>query len=237
MQKIARPLAGMAFGLAVMLPVSAAAQSFVIPDGCTAYLTVQQRSCVVSHYWTCTAVPGHRWRVDIGENGPSYIARIDDDAQWVESYQPSSPQRARTIFPASDPASVTELLENGLDTFEFSRIGEDGQPQRVVGYDKLLGTQIVIDGETLLATEFSYKISGMNGEEILSGEGTEYVSATHRRFFAGQWTTRRDGEEWSTDRTPVDFAYPGDKEFLSNIPLHDCDLLGLGPVDQKVQAG
>jgi hypothetical protein len=53
--------------LALSLPVTlarpAAAQTFAVPQGCDAYLTVQKRGCTVTHHFTCTADPaGHQRR-------------------------------------------------------------------------------------------------------------------------------------------------------------------------------
>lgn len=204
---------------------AAHAATFNVPEGCDAFLTVQSRSCLVSHYWTCESDRGHRWRIDFTAEGPSFISRIDAEAQWIESGNPLEVRKTVTILPADDPGSVTELLETGVDSYDFVQRRPSGQVERVVGYDRIVGDPVIIDGEELFPTEFSATFRDLNGRVIWEVRGNEYVSARFRRFFGGITTSEDDGVKSHRDRTPVEFIEPGEPGFLNNTPQHDCDLL------------
>lgn len=212
--------------VACCAPVAAQASGlFEVPDGCEAFLTVQNRSCLVSHYWTCEGDRGHRWRMDYGAEGARFISRIDGDAQWIESGDPLEARRTVTILPADDPGSVTELLETGVDSYDFVQRRPDGRVERVVGFDRITGDPVMIDGEALFPTEFSATFRDLNGQVLLEVSGEEYVSARFKRFFGGVSRSAVRGVVTESDRTPVEFIEAGERGFLSTQPQHDCDLV------------
>jgi hypothetical protein len=227
-----RPLAGSVLtrrGLAVAggavsatLAASVAmAADFVPPSGCTAYLAVQTRSCMVSHHYTCSDTPGDLWRMDFDEAGAFYMGVIDSEAQWVESRGLPDGPTSRTLFPARDAASVTTLLETGFDDWDFEEV-RGGSRIRVEGFDRLTGEAVVIDGEELLRTEYETQYYAEDGTLIDAMHGREYVSARHRRFFSGVRTWSADGNDQTTDNSPVEFLYPGEPGFASTEPRHNC---------------
>ena len=95
----------------------ALAGTWAAPAGCEVFMTVQSKACRVSHYYRCEGdAPGEQWRVDIDQEGPFFYSKIDHDAQWIESYDPIK----QTLDPSpSDPASFSELLASGVDTWDF----------------------------------------------------------------------------------------------------------------------
>ena len=188
-------------------------------------MTVQSRSCLVSHYWSCEGERGHRWRLDVDAQGPVFISRIDAEAQWIESGDPKEERRSVTILPAEDPGSVTELLETGVDSYDFVQRRPDGRVERIVGYDRITGDPVIIDGEELYPTEFQASFRDLNGRVIWEVRGQEYVSARFKRFFGGISQSEDDGVVTRRDRSPVEFIEPGERGFLSNLPLYDCDLV------------
>ena len=114
---------------------SARAQSpvpgvFTPPEGCTGWLTVQSRGCRVSNHYRCEAdAPGDQWRADFDQEGIFFVSRIDRETQWVESYD-MFPTVRQTLDPnPADPASFSELLSAGMDTFDFG-LTEDTGSQR-----------------------------------------------------------------------------------------------------------
>ena len=65
------------------------AGTWTAPAGCDAFMTVQSKSCRVSHYYRCSAdAPGDQWRVDMDQEGAFFFSRIDREGQWVESFDP-----------------------------------------------------------------------------------------------------------------------------------------------------
>lgn len=209
----------------ICLAAPAAAQDRMsLPAGCEAYLTVQMRSCVVSHHFTCAGEPkGHQRRVDVIEDGVVYSGLIDSEAQWLRSYYPFSDDVEELLPDPADPASFTRLVETGLDTYDFRTVSPIGGEQRYVGQDSLTGERVVIDGVTLLRTEYRIRQIDESGEVVWRAAGSEYISEEWRMFLSGTgeaWTPE-DGT-YSVDDTPVEFVFPGEPGFLTMRPKYDC---------------
>jgi hypothetical protein len=205
-------------------PVPASA-GFVPPAGCTAFLTVQSRSCMVSNHFRCDHdAPGDQWREDAGLNGPLFVGRIDAETQWMESYNADGTVD-RLAPGAPDPASFSDLIATGRDTYHFSTINSTGFTRTMRGYDSLPGETVVIDGVTLERT--AYKIEARNGDGTLAyiSRGSEYIHRDWRLFFSGTGATDYgDGEGFvSYDFSPVEFRFPGQPGFGERIPKYDCD--------------
>lgn len=208
-----------------LLPLAATGQSFGVPEGCEGVVTVQQRGCLLVNVWQCEADPeGDKWIALIGAGGLFSVQHVDDEFQWLESFKASGDERLEQ--PAPDPASMTELLANGLDTFEFV-IQKDNGAERNVGFDTLTGLEVIIDDEPLFQTEFEGKTLTMDGTQIGEGTGRQYVSAKHRLFFFGQsWDAETPDQV--TDMSPVEFIYPDEKGFFSAKPKFECGVIESG---------
>lgn len=200
---------------------------FTPPEGCETYLTVQSRSCNVSNHFICPQIdPDHKFRTDFGEAGPFFTSHIDGDAQWIESGPPEAPSRTRTVAPITDPGSVSELIETGVDSFDFYQYSEEDGRYRVTGFDRIMG-EVEIDGEPLFRTEFEMTRRDANGRVIEQVRGNEYVSARHKRFFSGFATDITEDARATNarDRSPVEFIYPDEPGFRGTYPRYDCDLM------------
>ena len=211
--------------LMLMAAPVAAQQSFAAPEGCEAKLTVQQKGCVMVNVWTCEADnPGDQWIALISQAGVFSIQKVDTDFQWLESYKAIGNERLLT--PVEDPASLTELFETQLDTWDFSLETEDGI-ERNVGFDMLTGETTVIDGETLFNTEYQGRTLDGKGNEIEAGNGRQFVSETHRLFFFGEsWNAATPDQV--IDMSPVEFIYPGESGFFSDRPKFECNVIESG---------
>lgn len=187
-------------------------------------MTVQSKACRVSHYYRCTADnPGDQWRVDLDQEGPFFYSRINSEAEWVESYDP-----ARQVLDPSpvDPASFSELLASGIDTWDFTLSRDDGAVSRAAGYDRLTGQTVVIDGITLSQTEVEFTEYDALGNVTRRSRGNEYLHPDWRVFFAGPGETDLGDGQWRPiDGSPVEFAFPGEDGFLAAQPKFDCDAL------------
>ncbi|MCU0905770.1 MAG: hypothetical protein MUE83_18160 [Tabrizicola sp.] len=157
------------------------------------------------------------------QEGEFFFSRIDYEAQWVESFDPVR----QVLDPAPvDPASFSELLASGIDTWDFTLSKEDGSGSRVTGYDRLTGQTAVIDGITLQQTEVEATEYDPMGNVIRRSRGNEYLHPEWRMFFAGPGETDLGDGQWlPIDGSPVDFHFPGDEGFLSSQPIYDCDAL------------
>lgn len=202
-----------------------AQQSFDAPEGCTPKLTVQHKGCLLVNVWTCEAdAPGDQWLAVFGQGGLFSVQRVDDEFQWVESFKVTGNEALQT--PAPDPASLTELFEAQLDTWDFTIETEDG-PERNVGFDMLTGETTTIDGEVLLNTEYAGRTLDADGNELDNGSGRQFVSETHRLFFFGEsWDAATPDQ--ITDMSPLEFIYPGENGFFSDSPKFECNQLETG---------
>ncbi len=199
---------------------------FEVPEGCTAFLTVQSRSCLVAHHWRCEGDPaGTHWRATLDQDGPFYLNYSDAEFRWLRAYNLREGSQDTLIEPEEDPASIRELLGTGSDTMAFSIREErsDGTFQRdYTGFDRMTGQTVVIDGRTLLVTEFSYQWETEAGPR--STEGSQFVSEEMFLFFGGiETVTTPSGEAFEGNYSPVEFAEPGEEGFLSTEPQYDCE--------------
>lgn len=216
-----------------LLPAPALAGTWTAPEGCEINMTVQSKGCRVSNHYTCKAdPPGDQWRADFDQEGVYFYSRINREAEWVESFD-VNPTVRQTLDPgAEDPASFSELLSAGIDTYVFSLTREDGTHSNVSGYDRLTGRSVTIDGVALEETEFEYTETDDSGYVVRRAHGHEYISRERRNFFAGPGETDLGDGQWlPIDGSPVDFAFPGDKGFGSTQPIYDCDaIMSMAPV-------
>lgn len=213
-----------ALGLS-LLAAPAVAGSFTPPEGCTAFMTVQSKGCRVSNHYTCEADPaGDQWRADYDQEGVYFLSRIDSEAQWVESIEIDPPSRQTLDANPADPASFSDLLATGNDSYIFGLSKDTGDRTRVRGADRLTGKQVVIDGITLQQTEFNFTETDTAGNVLRRSRGNEYIHPEWRLFFSGpsQWDGG-DGTYLPIDGSPVQFIFPGEPGFASTQPLFDCD--------------
>ncbi|WP_374430652.1 hypothetical protein [Tabrizicola sp.] len=202
----------------------ALAGTWDVPEGCEAFLTVQSKECRVSHYYRCSADnPGDQWRVDLDQEGPFFFSKIDFEGQWIESYDPAM----QTLDPnPADPARMSELLAEGLDTWSFGLSKDDGTGSRAEGYDRLTGKSVTIDGIKLSQTEVDFTEYDLSGNVLRRSRGNEYIHPEWRLFFAGPGETDLGDGQWlPIDGSPLQFIFPGEEGFLSSQPLFDCDAL------------
>lgn len=210
----------------ICLASPVAAQTlFDVPQGCDAYLTVQSASCQVSHHFICNADPdGHQRRVTITEEGLVYAGVIDDEAQWISSFHLRTGHREALGPDPVDRASLSELIETGVDTYDFQTLSDEVGTTRYVGQDSLTGREITIDGITLAETSFQIIAYTADGQEIWSAKGNEFISRDWRMFLSGVDTVTAPSGQFESDDRPVEFIFPGEPGFLSADPKHGCGI-------------
>ena len=214
----------LAFGFVALTLAPALAGTWTPPEGCEAYVTIQSRGCTVSHHYRCEGdVAGDQWRVDIGQEGEFFYSRIDSEGQWLESFG----ETHQLLDPApADPASMTELLAQGIDTADFSVSRNDGSASRYAGFDRLTGREVVIDGVKLLETEIDFTEYDPAGTVVGRARGNEYIHPDWRIFIGGVGERDLGDGDWlPLDASPVNFAFPGENGFLATQPIFDCDAL------------
>lgn len=216
---------------------SAVAGSFTPPAGCEIYMTVQSKQCRVSNHYRCAAdAPGDQWRADFDQEGMFFQSRINSEGEWLESYDVDPPVKQTLDANPTDPASFSELMAQGLDSYAFGLSDSTGERTRVRGQDRLTGKTWVIDGITLKETEFQYTETDLDGNVLRQSRGNEYISPEFRLFFSGpsEWTGT-DGAPLPLDGSPVEFIFPGEPGFASTQPLFDCDAV-MSQLDDPIPA-
>lgn len=209
--------------LALIMPgfAAQAADVYDLPQGCTALATVQSRDCSVSHLFTCAERPNHNYRADFTDDGQVFYNIVDHEARWIYSDHIASGHQDH-LDTETDPASMTELLESGVDSFDFTTTSEQVGTVRYVGYDRLTGTERVIDGQRLLETDFQMRALDAEGQMLWSVQGQEYVHPEWRIFLSGTRQVTADGDTWSEDGAPMRFALPDEPGHLRNTPMFGC---------------
>ncbi len=213
-----------------MLAAPALAQeTFTVPQGCEGVLTIQHRSCVVINMWSCEGdAEGEQWMGLFIPQGLFSVRKVDEEFQWLETRYALPPRVEVMEVPAPDPGSITDLLRDGTDTYDFTTRSDDGgAPERIVGYDLVAGEEVTIDGEPLIPTEFLYDNRAPDGTVTSRGAGAQYVSERHRIFVLGlSWDPATPDDV--TDMSPVEFIYPGEAGFFSAQPKFDCGVTDAG---------
>ncbi len=203
-----------------------AQDTFSLPTGCDAFLTVQGADCSVDHHFICQGDPeGHKQRVSLDEEGMTYLGTTDHQTQWIKSFHPLSAHSERLEDSPVDPANLDELIQTGRDSYDFRTFSDEVGITRYVGADTLTGREITIDDVTLSETEFNITAYTEDGTEIWQSSGNEFISSNWRMFLSGTGTTTTGSGSFETDGRPVEFIYPGEPGFLSANPKHGCGVV------------
>ncbi len=213
----------LALGLATP---AAAAGKFTPPSGCTVFATVQHRNCEVSQHYRCEGDPAdQQWSVYADARGPFFASRIDGETRWLESLDLDE-GLVDTLGTEADPASFSELLSAGKDSYDFTQTDSNGTSTRYVGEDRLTGQSVTIGGQTLERTEYDIKAYDGQGAFLWHRTGNDLIHRDWRLFFGDRERFENNaGDVVETTSTPVTIAVPGDKGFLATKPEFDCDMM------------
>lgn len=208
--------------ISLMAASPAMAQQFSLPQGCVAYLTIQSQSCSVSHHFRCAEdINGEQRRVTLDEEGMSYVGRINREAEWLESFHLRTAHTER-LASSVDPMSISELMANDVDTWDFTTDSAEIGQTRYEGMDRLTGESVEIDGVTLLRTEYALTAYDSDGTVAWRSEGAEFISPEWRMFIGGQSSYITSDDRFDSDDTPVEFIFPDEPGFLSVNPKFGC---------------
>lgn len=209
--------------LALLVPaLPAGAQGFEPPQGCTGFLTIQAKSCLLINAWTCEGdLEGSRWLGLFTAGGLFRVDQVSDEFELLQVIYPSTRDRQEIVDPAADPANFSELVDTGLDTFDYS-MTLNGEPfERRSGFDLLTGEETVIDGQLLLNTQYVSETYGPDGNLLRASEGLQFISVEDRLFLPGLSWDPADPDDIN-DATPVTIRRPGEVGFMASVPVHDC---------------
>lgn len=207
-----------------LLAATPALAEFELPNGCTGFLTVQAKGCLVSHHYTCESdAKGHKWRVDLDQNGPFYVSQTDHEARWIFTVNLVNGVREQLKDDSKDHASFTTLVREGRDDFDFALLDSNGDESFVSGFDRLTGKTVIIDDKPLLETENDVTTVDAEGKLVWRGRGNEYIDPELRIFFAGPDIFTTPDGDMDLDHSPVEFSHPGEPGFLDETPKFDCE--------------
>ena len=215
--------------LLLVAQTAAAKDTFTLPAGCDAFVTIQGADCSVDHNFICAGDPeGHKQRVSLDEEGMTYLGTTDDQTQWIKSFHPLSGHSERLEDNPADPANLDELIQTGKDSYDFRTFSDEVGTTRYVGQDVLTGREVKIDDVTLAETEFNITAYDEDGTEIWASSGNEFISRNWRMFLSGTGTTTTGSGRFESDGRPVEFIFPGEPGFLSANPKHGCGVVMSG---------
>jgi hypothetical protein len=204
-------------------PVFADTGTLALPGACRAYLTTQHADCVVAHYVTCQGDPaGQQTIVELYPDWGDFVTVVDANFQWLVSVDQLN-GTVETLGPEiADPGTLSELIDDGSDTYDFTTTAGDGTVTRYVGNEVLTGQTVTIDGVTLEEAQNEMEARDAAGNRLWWSTGTEYISRDWRLYFSGSGMTSSPTESWPTDGTVVDFVFPGEPGFLSTQAVAGC---------------
>jgi len=215
--------------LAALAAAPAAAQQWEPGQACEPFLTVQTAGCMVTNYWTCDGAPdGYIYSASHDADGRHIAGATDAGGNWVDTVFDGGWQE-RLLHPVADPISHSNLVDSGVDAFDFTLLTNSSDPEiavgltRVRGIDILTGERVTIDGEDLLETTYLTTYAGPDGVVWATSRGTQYYSAGFRMVFSGNGAWIEKGDTDVRNLSPVDFLEPGDPGFGSITPAHGCD--------------
>jgi hypothetical protein len=220
----------------VAVPATAADKSaFAAPVGCSVFATVQTRNCQVLQLYRCAGeADGDQWMANLDGGGMFYTSRIDRETRWMESITTATGEIDRIGSAEADPASFSVLLQTGRDDFDFTTESTTGEVRRYVGFDQLTGESVTIDGVTLERTRFESTTYAADGSVIEKSAGGQFIHREWRRFFSDtEHFENAFGDKADVVDTPVEFAFTGDKGFLSQDPIYDCDVVTASIGDER----
>lgn len=208
--------------MAVLAGPAAAETLFAPPAGCDVFVTVQSADCTVEHMMRCEGPPGVT-TVTLYSDGGDYVSTVDDEAQWVFSYDGYDGTTETLVEPQADPSLLSDLRRDGRHTYDFTTQGSDGTITRFVGKEALTGEEVVIDDVTLLRTRNEMQAFAEDGSWLWSVVSQEYLHPQWLVWVGGtsMWNTPTDGE-YPSDSSPVEFVFPGEPGFLSTVPAYGC---------------
>lgn len=205
-----------------VLAAPLSAQEFSLPTGCEGFVTIQGSACTVGHYFRCEGDQnGEQRRATLDEDGLTYVGRISGEAEWLESFHLRSGHTER-LESSADSMSMTELLTNSVDTWDFTTDSVEIGKSQYVGMDRLTGESVEIDGVTLLRTEYVLTAYDAAGTEAWRSEGREFVHPEWRMFIGGESSYITSDDRFDSDDTPVEFIFPGEPGYLSVNPKYGC---------------
>ncbi|NSX54038.1 hypothetical protein [Parasulfitobacter algicola] len=213
--------------IALMGAAPAAAQSFNVPDGCTGFLTTQNRSCTVTHYFTCEGdAEGYRQSYTYTQQGRSHHLTFDADFNWIKmnNLRWDHQFMPRNLKQSLD--SLEKLQTEGSYRFndDFLHVAQ-GQTYEVVwsGENTLTGTSVTVDGEDMLEVSHLSHFYDSNNAPYIKYEGVQLFWAKENLYMGGRWIDQDTGEVGNN--TPVDLIRPDEPGFDVATPAYDCDTL------------
>ena len=206
--------------------VRAQSADALVPEGCSAILTVQYKQCGVSLFWRCDGAPkGTTWEAFFDAEGLYSISLTDPGYQWIDLQSFADGSRETLQDAPADRIDIRALLETGSDSYAFAmrELSDAGSRTiRYAGHDALTDETRVIDGETLRVLEFDIRSESESGQEIYRGEGIQFVLEDERLFLTGVETYHQDGDSLTDDYSPVEIIRPGASGFGATTPIYEC---------------
>lgn len=208
------------FCLLPMMATQLAAQD--APPGCTPLVTIQSQGCFVRQVFTCESDAGRmRWVATHGQNGPITLAVLDENGM-SQALTTGAGKPWGTLSIEGDAVDLKKVLSGISDDFNYQLDFDDGTTLFTSGSLRLTGNVTEIDGRSLQDLQ--------RFETVIYPNGVIGVETDNRVLYDADLgltlnttTTERATGKSVLDRTPVDFAFPGEEGANSFAPLYGCE--------------
>jgi hypothetical protein len=193
---------------------------YVLPDSCNALLTVQSKSYLFSHFYTCHADTEElKWRIDLDEQGKIYHVQTDAEARWLYALDMTSGISENLDETGSiDSAFLANLLQKDHDDFVFQMLSSSAKIILLWEEDQLMGQTVIIDDLLLFKTKSTMTATDTKGTILWDTLATKYVSPKHWVFFGGSNVYRTDKVTKFFNFPPIEFLLPNEVGFLADVP-------------------
>lgn len=207
-------------GLLAMVATQAVAQG--VPPGCTPLVTIQSQGCFVRQVFTCESDSQPlRWVASYGPNGPVSLTVLDLGGMPQVMMTGKDKPRG-TLDPDGDPADLAKALAGETDSFAYQVNFEDGTVLTTSGSMSLTGARTDVDGRGMTELQRIETVVYPNGTTSPELDNRLVYDADLGLLINTTSTERATGK-LLTDRTPVDFLFPGDEGADSVVPLYGCE--------------
>ncbi len=215
-------------GASVAFPASLfAAEDSIVPEGCTAIVSIQTQACEANLIWTCDLAPaGDKWEAYFDAGGVQSIVNYSDQYAWLESRYFWDNSTEVPYGQPVDAISLTALLLMNVDTYDFQMERTDDSGTRilnVVGKDYLTGNEITIDGKLLKEVVYDVTITEADGSLFYKSSGVQYYYPEMSIFVSGLGTWSDPQGNGDFDSTAVKISLPGDPGFANTTPQYGCE--------------
>ena len=207
-----------------LLATPGAAKTWNPASGCTPFVTVQMKQCMVGNVAACGEGKSGTYQIlSSGAAGPMKLTQADKEGWALTEQSFESALFLRLKKGGRQPYSLSRLLSNGAMEWDYkSKFDTAPGPVSRKGSERLTGKTRKVDGVALTAYRYEETWTESDGG-VQTFSGIGYAQAEWRLELSGTLESHDfDGATSRQDNTPVEFIFKGDDGFMSMVPTVGC---------------